>query len=195
MSVVPKHKTTVTDYLLAERRAERKSEYFAGEVFAMAGGSRSHNRIKENLVGELYARLKGISCQTFSSDQRVLVEETVLYAYPDVVVLCGEAAIDPLDRDTLTNPTALVEVLSASTERYDRGAKFRSYRRIPSLIEYILIAQDEAVCERFVRQIDGSWSLVSFAGFDASLEFTSINARIPLADIYAGVDFPDSDRN
>lgn len=187
MSAAPKRKMTVSEYLLAERRAERKSEFFA-----MAGGSREHNRIKENLVGELYARLKGTACQTFSSDQRVLVEETALYAYPDVVVLCGAAVFDPLDRDTLTNPTALVEVHSASTERYDRGAKFRSYRRIPSLNEFILIAQDEAVCERFVRQNDGSWALVSFVGLRDELEFTSMNARIPLADIYSGVDFPDS---
>jgi Uma2 family endonuclease len=194
MSAVTKQKFTVSEYLVSERHAERKSEFFNGEIFAMAGGSREHNRVKENLVGELFARLKGGVCQTFSSDQRVLVEATGLYTYPDVIILCGPGAYDPADRDTLTNPTALIEVLSPSTERYDRGAKFRSYQLVPSMIEYVLVAQDEPVCERYVRQADGSWALVSFVGLTDTLAFTSIKARIPLADIYAGVVFPERER-
>ena len=192
MSTLPKHKMTAAEYLVIERRAEFKSEFFNGEVFAMAGASREHNRVKENLVGELFARLKGGPCQTYSSDQRVLVEATGLYSYPDVIILCGPGAYDPADRDTLTNPTALIEVLSPSTERYDRGAKFRSYQQVASLIEYVLVAQDEPVCERYVRQADGSWALVSFVGLTATLAFTSVPARISLADVYAGVAFPDS---
>lgn len=192
MSAVPKGKFTARDYLAIERDAPFKSEFHNGEMFAMAGASREHNRIKENLIGELFARLKGGPCQTYSSDQRVLVEVTGLYTYPDIVVLCGQAATDPNDRDTLVNPTALIEILSPSTERHDRGAKFRNYQQIPSLIEYVLVSQDEAVCERYVRQADGSWGLVWFVGLSATLAFTSVPARIPLADVYAGVTFPES---
>jgi Uma2 family endonuclease len=194
MSAIPKQKLTAAEYLFAERKAEFKSEFLNGEIFAMAGGSREHNRIKENLVGELFGRLKGGPCQTFSSDQRVLVEATGLYTYPDVVILSGQGTYDPADRDTLTNPIALIEVLSPSTERYDRGAKFRGYQQIPSMTEYILVAQDEPVCERFVRQDDGSWALVSFVGLTAVLAFTSVQASIPLADVFAGVDFPEPER-
>jgi Uma2 family endonuclease len=194
MSAVSKQKLTAAEYLAAERQAERKSEFFDGEVFAMAGASREHNQINENLVGELFARLRGTKCRTVSRDQRVLVEAAGLYTYPDVVILCGPGAYDPADRDTLTNPVAIIEVLSASTERYDRGAKFRRCQQIPSLIEYVTVAQDEAVCERYVRQADGSWALVSFVGLTDTLAFTSVEARIPLADVYAGVVFPESDR-
>lgn len=192
MSAPPKPKLTAREYLELERCAQLKSEFFNGEIFAMSRVNREHNRIKENLVGELGTRLKGGPCQTYSSDQRVLVEATGLYTYPDIVILCGPETYDPADRDTLTNPTAIIEVLSPSTERYDRGAKFRNYQQIPSLIEYVLVTQDEAVCERFVRQADGSWALVSFVELTATLVFTSIPARIPLTDIYAGVAFPET---
>ena len=124
--------------------------------------------------------------------QWVLVEATGLYTYPDVIILCGPGVYDAADRDTLTNPTALIEVMSPSTERYDRGKKFRSYQQIPSLIEYNLVAQDEPVCERYIPQADGSWALVSFVGLTATLEFTSVRARMAPADVYAGVQFPES---
>ncbi len=192
MSTAPKPKMTAKDYLEVERSANFKSEFFHGEMFAMAGASRDHNRVKENLVGELFTRLKGGPCQTYSSDQRVLVEATGLYTYPDILILCGPGTNDLADSNTLTNPTAIIEVLSPSSERYDRGTKFRNYQKIPSLTEYILVAQDEAVCERFVRQPDESWALVSFVGLAATLAFTSVPARIPLADIYAGVTLPET---
>jgi Uma2 family endonuclease len=192
MSAAPKIKLTPDEYLARERAAERKSEFVDGEIVAMAGASREHNRIKENLVGELFAQLKGGPCQTFSSDQRVLVEATGLYAYPDVVILCGPGVYDPVDRDTLTNPTAIIEVLSPSTERLDRGKKFRNYQQMPSMVEYVLVAQDEPVCERFIRQADGSWALVSFVGLTATLAFTSTTARIRLADVYSGVELSRS---
>jgi len=191
MSALPRQKLTAAEYLAIERGAEFRSEFVNGAMFAMAGGSPEHNRVKGNLDGELFARLKGGPCQTYSSDQRVLVEKTGLYTYPDVVILCGPGVYDPADRDTLTNPTAIIEVMSPSTERYDRGKKFRSYQQIPSVIESVLVAQDEPVCERYVRQADDSWALVSFVGLTATLEFTSVKARISLADVYAGVDFPE----
>ena len=108
MSAVPKRKLTEAEYLAIERAAEFKSEFYNGEMFAMAGASREHNRVKENLVIELGARLKGGPCQTYSSDQRVVVGATGLYTYPDIVILCGPGAYDPADRDTLTNPTAII---------------------------------------------------------------------------------------
>ena len=192
MSNAPNLKLTVREYLERERSARRKSEFFNGEMFAMAGGSPEHNQVKDNLVIEIGTRLKGGPCRTYSSDQRVLVEATGLYTYPDILILCGSGAYDSKDRNTLTNPTAIIEVLSPSTERYDRGLKFRNYQRIPSLIEYILVAQDEAVCERFVRQPDGSWAMVSFVDRTATLTFTSVPVQISLVDIYAGVTFPES---
>ena len=191
MSAVPKKRLCVAEYLAFEKRVEFKSEFYRGEMFAMAGASIPHNRIKDNTLIELGNRLKGTPCRTYSSDQRVLVEATGLYTYPDILVVCGPEALDPADKDTLTNPTAIVEILSPSTERYVRGAKFRNYQQMPTLKEYVLIAQDEAVCERFVRQTDQSWALVSFVGLEAVLKFTSIAAEILLADIYAGVTLPD----
>lgn len=185
-------KLTAAEYLVIERRAKSKSEFFNGAMFAMAGASREHNRVNENLVGELFVRLKGGPCQTYSSAQRVLVQATGLYTYPDIVVLRGQGVYDPADRDTLVNPTAIIEVLSPSTERYDRGAKRRNYQQIPSLNEYMLVAQDEPVCDRYIRQADGSWAVVSFVGLTAILEFTSVPARMSLADVYAGVAFPES---
>jgi Uma2 family endonuclease len=143
------------------------------------------------LVGELYSRLKGGPCQSFSSDQRLLVQANGLYTYPDIVIVCGRGEFDEADRDTLVNPTTIIEIISPSTERYDRGAKFRSYQLIKGLKEYVLIAQDEPVCERFVRQPDGSWALVSFVGIEATLVFTTARAELSLADIYAGVEFSD----
>jgi Uma2 family endonuclease len=191
MSAAPKPKLTAAEYLAIERKAAFKSEFFDGTMYAMSGASREHNGIKDNLVGELFGQLKGGPCRTFSSDQRVLVEATGLYTYPDVIILCGPGTYDSADRDTLINPTALIEVLSPSTEKYDRGAKFRRYQQIPSLTEYILVAQDEPLCERFVRKADGSWALVAFVGLTDVLTFTSVKASIPLADVYADVVFPE----
>ena len=192
MSALPKRKLTVAEYLTIERKAEFKSEFFNGEMFAMSGASLTHNFIKENLVNELGTRLKGGPCRTVSSDQRVKVDRTGLYTYPDILILCGKPELDADDSHTLLNPVAIIEVLSPSTEKYDRGAKFRNYQQIPSLTEFVLVAQDEAVCERYVRLPDGSWALVSFVGLAATLALTTVPVQIPLADVYAGVTFPDA---
>lgn len=201
MSDLRKPKLTVAEYLEIERTAEFKSEFFDGVMYpvysdvgpqAMAGASRLHNRVKENLVGELFVRLKGGSCQTYSSDQRVKVEASGLYTYPDIIIQCGTETYDANDLNTIVNPVTIIEILSPSTERYDRGVKFRNYQLIPSLVEYILVAQDEPVCERYIRQADNSWGLVSFVGLEATLVFTSVAAQIPLADIYAGVTFQET---
>jgi Uma2 family endonuclease len=159
-------------------------------MFAMAGASRNHNRIKENLVGELYARLKGGPCQSFSSDMRVKVSTTGLYTYPDIVIVCGEPRFEDPEVDTLLNPFVVIEVLSDSTESYDRGKKHRHFKQIDSLQEYTLVSQNEPVIDRFVRQTDGSWSHTYVEGLDREFVFATVPVRIPLADIYARVEFP-----
>src|SRR5919199_1130147 len=135
MSAVPKTRLTPEQYLAIERKAEFKSEYYNGEMFAMAGASEPHNRIKDNLIGELHARLKVSACHSYSSDMRVKVSRTGLYTYPDIVIICGKPELEDAHGDTLLNPQVIIEVLSDSTEKYDRGKKFRHYKQIESLRE------------------------------------------------------------
>jgi Uma2 family endonuclease len=191
MSALRKPKLSVAEYLAREKVAAFKSEFFNGATFAMAGASVPHNRINENLSGELHARLKGGPCQSFSRHLRVLVDRTGLFCYPDLVIVCGEPEYAAEDADTLTNPRVVVEVLSPSTERYDRTTKFRHYQQLPSVQEYILVSQTEPLCERFVRMDTGEWAVASFVGLEAVLELRSVPVRLPLADVYAGVTFPD----
>jgi Uma2 family endonuclease len=190
MSAVPKTKLTVQQYLAIERKAEFKSEFFQGEMFAMAGASRMHNRVKENLIIKMGIQLEGSPCRSTSSDQRVTIPATGLYTYPDIVIECGEMDLDPNDEDTITNPTAIIEVLSPSTEAYNRGAKFHNYQKLPGLQEYVLVAQEEALVECYSRQPGGKWEYTSFVGLDSVMELSSIPVRVPLKDIYAGVQFP-----
>ena len=190
MSAIPKRKLTPAEYLAIERKAEFKSEFYNGEMFAMSGASRFHNTVKENFIGELFGRMKGGPCRTYSSDQRVKVDRTGLYTYPDIVVLCGTGEYDPEDEDTLLNPRAIIEVLSPSTERYDRGAKFRHYQKLPSLHEYVMASQDELLVERYTRQPDGSWVLTTIADPAGEFHLACADVRVPLADIYRGVELP-----
>jgi Uma2 family endonuclease len=177
-------------YLAQERASEQKHEYFNGEIFAMAGGSLAHNRVSANLIREIDTRLLGGPCITYTSDQRVKVTATELYTYPDVVVVCGEPEFEAGGLDTLLNPTLLVEVLSPSTEAYDRGAKFGHFRRIPSLREYVVVSQDRARVERYWRNGE-IWELTEFDGLDAQLSLTSVPGEIPLARLYDRVTLPD----
>lgn len=190
MSTLPRRRLTPEEYLAWERQADTRHEYYRGEAFAMAGASTAHNRIKEKLSIRVGTQLEGGPCWAVTSDQRVVVRATGLYTYPDMVIVCGEAQFADDVRDTLSNPHALVEILSDSTEKYDRGTKFSHYRQIPSLKEYILVAQNEPLVERYVRQADGSWSLTDFVGLDKTFAFATLPVRIPLADIYREVVFP-----
>ena len=155
-----------------------------------------HTLVYADPVGQnhIRARLKGGDCRTLSRDQRVLVDRTGLYCYPDLVIVCGPPEYSADDPDTLVNPRVVVEVLSESTERYDRTTKFRNYQQLPSMTEYVLVSQDEPLCERYVRMPDGSWALVSFVGLEAALAFASVPVQVPLADIYAGTTFPEPKR-
>jgi Uma2 family endonuclease len=190
MSAVPKPRLTPEQYLAIERKAAFRSEYYNGEMFAMAGVSKEHSRVKDNLIVLIGSRLWGGSCRTHSSDMRVKVSRTGLYTYPDIVITCGEERYEDDVVDTLLNPQVVIEVLSDSTEKYDRGKKFRHYQQIDSFREYVLVSQDEPVVERFVRQADGSWATTFVEGLDREFAFATVPVRVPLADIYAGVTFP-----
>jgi len=192
MSALPKKILTVAEYLAIEERAEFKSEFYRGEMFAMSGASEPHNRIKDNTIIEIGTRLKGGPCRTYSSDQRVHIEATGLYTYPDILVVCGPSEFAAEDRNSIINPRVIIEVLSPSTEKYDRGTKLRNYQRIPMLQEYVMVYQDEAVCESLTRKADGSWTFAFAAGLDATLKFNSIAVEIALTDVYAGVTFPET---
>ena len=194
MSTAPKIYLSPTQYLAKERKADFKSQYYRGEMFAMAGASREHNLIVANLVGEIRNALKGRQCEVYPSDMRVKVTATGLYTYPDATVVCGDPEFEDKQFDTLTNPTVLFEVLSDSTESWDRGGKFRQYRDIPSLKEYVMVTQDRASVERYIRQIDGGWLLQEIESISASVRFDSINVMVPLAEIYRNIRFEDAEK-
>lgn len=191
MSAIAKTKLTPEDYLNFERKSEIKHEYFDGEIFAMFGAKRNHNVIAWNVDGELRQKLKGRNCEVYPADMRVFVPETGLYTYPDLVVVRGEPKFQDDVFDTLLNPILLIEVLSDSTEGYDRGKKFQHYRSIESLREYVLVSQDEARIEKYVKQGDGFWILSEAVGREAKIEFSSIECQIDLREVYDKVNFSD----
>ena len=193
MSAEPNRHISVEDYLVTERRAETKSEYVDGEVFAMSGASREHNLIVVNVVASMHGQLKGRPCETYAGDMRVHVPATGLYTYPDVTVVCGEPQFEDAELDTLLNPTLLVEVLSPSTEGYDRGKKFAQYRALESFREYVLVSQEEVRVEIFTRQEDGHWLLSQEAArLDEALLLASIGCELRLADVYDRVIAPSA---
>jgi Uma2 family endonuclease len=176
-------------YLALERKADFKSEYHNGFISAMAGTTREHSLIAMNLGGEIWSQFKKRPCEAHVNDLRVRVSPTGLYTYPDVVAVCGEAEFEDDELDTLLNPTMIAEVLSSSTESYDRGDKFAQYRRLPSLREYVLVAQDKVLVERYTRQGD-EWPLTEHHGLDDTLLLASIQCEVSLREIYAKVRFP-----
>jgi Uma2 family endonuclease len=189
MSTASSRRITPQEYLAIERAAQTRSEYYAGEMFAMSGASWHHNLVKDNLAAEVRQQLKDGPCRVVTSDLRVKVDATGLYTYPDIVVVCEEPRFEDNVHDTLLNPRVVIEVLSDPTEKYDRGKKFSHYQRVASLQEYVLVAQDEPVVERYVRQAAGGWLLTTVRGMDADFAFASIAAKIPLREIYRGVTF------
>lgn len=194
MSAIVKPKwISYAEYLERERVATTKNEYYAGEIFAMAGGSRRHNSITGNIFASLYAKLTHAPCRPFLSDQRIRISQLDLGTYPDLSVVCGELEGDKVDPEAITNPRVLVEVLSPSTESYDRGKKFDFYRQIDSLEEYVLVSQQEPIVERFKRQPNGDWLMTVYKGMEATLNLTSIQTDLPLQDIYRFVDWSVSE--
>jgi Uma2 family endonuclease len=192
MSTVPKALVSPQEYLACERAAEFRSEYFRGEMFARAGTSWVHTLIKDNLALEAGNQLKGGHCRVATCDLRVKVSATGLYTYPDLVVVCDEPEFEDAVMDTLLNPRVLIEVLSDSTEKYDRGAKFAQYRQVQSVQEYVLVAQDRPLVERHIRQTDGSWLMTEFSGLAQTFAFGTIAVQVPLAEIYRDVKLPEA---
>jgi Uma2 family endonuclease len=191
MASEPLHRVSVQEYLALERRSETKNEYLNGEIFAMAGASRSHNLIAGNAFAAIHQQLRGRGCEVHTNDMRVLAPAADLLTYPDVLVVCGDPQLADEELDTLLNPTLIVEVLSPNTERYDRGRKLASYRTIPSFVEYLLLAQDQVSAERFVKQQNGGWLLTEVNRFEDVLDLPSIGCTLAMRDAYDRVIQPD----
>ncbi len=183
---------TAAEYLALERRATYKSEYVNGHIIAMSGASRRHNLIAANISRELSSQLRGRPCESYVSDMRVRVSETGLYTYPDVLAVCGDIRFADEQTDTLLNPTVIVEVLSASTEAYDRGDKFAHYRRLASLHDYVLVSQDAVRVEHYVRQGE-KWVLSEASLLTDTVSLASIQCTLVLEDIYDKVRFDTAD--
>ncbi len=176
-------------YLFIERKAQYKSEYINGQIFAMAGASRQHNQITFNIAGELRLQLRGRRCVAYVNDMRVKVSQTGMYTYPDVIATCSEPQFEDVNTDTLLNPMVIIEVLSDSTEGYDRGEKFAHYRRIPSLSDYVLVAQNKACVEHYIRQGE-QWLFSELGNLNDKIHLNSIGCELFLREIYDKVGLP-----
>jgi len=180
---------TPKEYLARERKAEFKSEYWNGQVFAMSGGTEKHVTITTNLTVALYLQLSRKGCRIFGSDMRVRVEASDLYTYPDVSVVCGKRKFEGSSADTLLNPVLIAEVLSPSTERYDRVGKFAMYSAIESLREYVLVSQSSVHVERYLRHPGGKWAMTEAVRLKDAIKLASVPAVLKLRDVYRQVDF------
>lgn len=190
MAIPTKARISPEEYLAMERRAETKSEYLDGEMFAMTGVTRRHSLVTTNLVRELSQKLIDRPCEVHANDLRVHIPATGLYTYPDVTAVCGEPHFEEAqEMDTLLNPILIIEILSPTTEAYDRGKKFEHYGTIESLAEYVLVSQVAPRVEQFVRQEGGHWLFTATSGLDSKVLFPSIGCEVALAEIYHKVPF------
>jgi len=189
MSVAPQTRLSFEDWLAIERAAtDQRSEYVGGDIFAMAGGTEEHNLIVLNVGAELRNQLKEKPCRVYPSDMKVRIASDDVGTYPDVMVICGERQFVDERRDVVTNPTLIVEVLSDSSEAYDRGDKFRHYRNLPSLQAYLLLSQYRIQAELFLRQPDGTWSLSSYQDPSEAVPLRVVDAELSLAEVYDKVE-------
>lgn len=189
MSALPRHIWTESEYLAYERESDTRHEFIDGHVLAMSGASREHNLITSSAHFSLYGQLRGKGCELYQGDMRVHVSSTRTYTYPDLVVVCGKPEFIDEDVDTLLNPTLIIEVLSPSTESYDRGKKFQNLWQVASLREYVLIAADQPRIESFTRQSAGKWLLTAAVGLEQTITLTSIGCTLSLAEVYEQVTF------
>ncbi len=194
MSALPKRYFTPEEYITLEVKADYKSQYVAGEIYAMSGAQPWHVRVMNNLGGMLYNRLRGRPCEYYMADMRVRVKAGELWTYPDLAALCGEPKFDKSHRPySLLNPQVIFEVLSPSTEEFDRGDKFLRYQKLDSLTDYILVSAARMRVEHYVRQEGGSWIFHHHEQPGDVLYLASIGTELPLAEIYERVQFPEED--
>ncbi len=186
-----KQKMTPEDYLEFEKNSELRHEYFDGEIFAMVGARKNHNRVSSNTSSILWNQLKSTQCDVFISDMRVKIAEIDKYTYPDIVVACDKVEFVEEELDSLLNPVVIIEILSDTTESYDRGLKFTHYRLIESLQEYILISQYHCQVEKFKRdnEREGIWFYSSVEDINSSIKIDSINCELALSEVYHRVEF------
>lgn len=177
------------EYLALEEIAEFKSEYYNGEIFAMSGGTANHDRLASECDRIIGTRLENGDCESFTSNMKVRIPKADIYFYPDFSVVCGQAEFEDAKKSILTNPILIVEVLSDSTESFDRGKKFHRYQQIPSLTEYLLISQTEPQVDIFHRSDNRIWTLRSYSGLESVIEIQTLNLEIKLADLYRRVEF------
>jgi Uma2 family endonuclease len=192
MATLPQHRISPDEYVALEQQLGVKHEYHDGQVFAMSGASGTHSRLQVNITVEVGTRLRGTSCAAYSADFRVVIETGDLATYPDLSIVCGKVQRAKAFKHSCTNPTALIEVLSPSTERYDRGAKFEQYRKLDSLREYVLVSQHGIAVDLFRLEND-HWVFYPIRGEEALLSLTSAGIEIPLRDIYRDVNFEDAE--
>ncbi|HYN78707.1 MAG TPA: Uma2 family endonuclease [Lamprocystis sp. (in: g-proteobacteria)] len=189
MSMQPKPQVTFEDWLAGERAAiECRSEFIGGEIYAMTGASAAHNGIVRNISGELWTQMKGRPCQVYANDMKVRIRTADAGTYPDLVAFCTEHEFQDGRRDLLLNPSLIVEVLSDSTEAYDRGGKFALYRQIPSLREYLLVSQHRVQVDLYTRGGDNRWTLRDFSALTDSVNLTSVDCTLALAEVYDKVE-------
>ena len=192
MSALPKRYFTQEEYALLEEHAEYKSQYVAGEIFAMAGTQPWHAEIVQNLSGMFYVRFRGRPCRAYSADVKVRAKAGDLWTYPDLSVVCGERKFDTsANPHSLLNPQAIFEVLSPSTEAFDRSDKFSRYQTITSLTDYVLVASEQMLVQHYARQTTGGWLYREFHAVEDVLRLNGVEAELPLAEIYEGVAFPE----
>lgn len=182
-----KQKFSIQEYLEMENASMEKHEYYKGEIFAMSGAKVPHNTIHKNLLGRMFIKLDGKKCQPYSSDVRVHIESNTLFTYPDISIICGELITLNNDEYNVLNPTVIIEILSKSTKNYDRGEKFKLYRDIPTLKEYILVDSENIHIEAFRLNESNHWELEEYDLIGEELYIKAIDERISIAEVYQGV--------
>lgn len=193
MTALPKQKYTLEEYLELDANSEERLEYWDGEIFSMSGVSDQHDLIETNLVYRLKSRMEGRSCRIFAANMRIKVPSMPPYRYGDVSALCGTPRFEKIGGvDVLTNPSLIIEVLSDSTERYDRGDKFSNYKSILMLSEYLLVAQHRPHVSQFIKQSNGSWLNLEFNALTDTLKVVSLDCELALEEIYQDVVFPEA---
>lgn len=195
MTAKPKHNYSIEEYLAIERTGPLKHEFYRGEIFALAGSSEAHNLILTNILMSLGMQLRKRPCKVYPSDMRLKISKTGLYTYPDISIVCEPPQFDDSKQDTLLNPIIVIEILSPSTERYDRGKKFQNYRTITTLQEYVLVSQDDYHIERYTNHHQGNWLLTTYDGRDTTVPLKTINCTLLLDDVYDKVDIVSFDED